>query len=792
MVRCTVLKGLLTAALLLFAVAPLYAGASLLLGPLAAHAQEGPTITAIRVKGNLRLEPATVRAYLDFAVGDRYDPQKVDNSLKNLFSTGLFKNVRIQRSGSVVTVVVVENPVVDRVAFEGNSEVKDDTLRAAVTLRPRAVYTRARVQHDVQAILDTYRKQGMYAASVDPKIIKVGNNRIDVVYEIHEGKATKVRAIHFVGNHAFSDSQLRYVISTTQTNWLSWLKGTNIYDPDRLNLDKELLRQFYLRNGYVDVRIVSATADLDRAGKGFYITYTIDEGHRYRIGSVDIESHIPSVNVEVLRRDIKSRPGRYYNAQKIEKSVEALTVDVAQQGFVFSQVSPRIDRDPQNKTVNITYVIRQGPRVYIQRIDIVGNYRTRDYVIRREFRLAEGDAYNRLLVEEARKRLMRLGFFKAVDINTSPGSAPDRVILTVHVVEKPTGQLSFGVGYSTSEGVIGDISISESNLMGTGQYVGLTLSGSQQRMQIQFSYTQPHFLGRDLAAGFDVYDKNVDYSNVASFSQRDTGGDIRLGFPIAEDTRLGLRYTFDHEDIYNVQSNASPVIKASAGPANVSSVGYTLAYDTRNLPQDPSQGVLVSFSQDLAGVGGDVNYIRTQGDARAYYPLTSKIVLAARVQGGIIQGWGNTSCGTTSQNSGPGCVRLTDLFFRGGETIRGFQRAGIGPRDTTTGDALGGEIYYAGTVETRFPMPFVPANIGMKGAFFVDAGSLYDISQLAKNVAATSGDTVKGGNVLRLSAGFSIIWASPMGPLRADFGIPILKASYDKTEIFRFGASTDF
>jgi outer membrane protein insertion porin family len=353
------------------------------------------------------------------------------------------------------------------------------------------VYTRARVQADVQRILDVYRRQGLYAAQVDPKIINLDNNRIDVVFEISEGPSTKVRAINFIGNSAFSDSQLRYVISTTQTNLLSFLKGTNVYDPDRLNLDRELLRQFYMKNGYADVRIVSATADLDRDGRGFFITFTIEEGERYRFGPIDVESALPSVNVDALRHVILTRTGRVYNAEKVEKTIEALTIEVSQQGYAFGQVRPRFERDEATHTMGIVYTIDEGPRIYIERINIVGNFRTEDNVIRREFRLSEGDAFNRLLVEAARKRLRALGFFKTVDIDTQPGSAPDRVIIVVKVEEQPTGELSFGAGYSTSEGVIGDISITERNLMGKGQYVRLGFSGSLERAQVDFSFTEP-------------------------------------------------------------------------------------------------------------------------------------------------------------------------------------------------------------------------------------------------------------------------------------------------------------
>ena len=789
MVRWTLARGLL-AALVVWCSVPLSLGLGACFGESSAYAQG--VIQDIRVEGNKRVEPETVRSYLTFSTGDAYDPAKVDESLKALFATGLFQDVRIRREGSTIVIVLLENPIVSRVAFEGNREVEDETLAAEVQLKARAVYTRARVQADVQRILDVYRRQGLYAAQVDPKIINLDNNRIDVVFEISEGPSTKVRAINFIGNSAFSDSQLRYVISTTQTNLLSFLKGTNVYDPDRLNLDRELLRQFYMKNGYADVRIVSATADLDRDGRGFFITFTIEEGERYRFGPIDVESALPSVNVDALRHVILTRTGRVYNAEKVEKTVEALTIEVSQQGYAFGQVRPRFERDEATHTMSIVYTIDEGPRIYIERINIVGNFRTEDNVIRREFRLAEGDAFNRLLVEAARKRLRALGFFKTVDIDTQPGSGPDRVIIVVKVEEQPTGELSFGAGYSTSEGVIGDISITERNLMGKGQYVRLGFSGSLERAQVDFSFTEPHFLDRNLAAGFDVFYKEVDFQDVASFSQRDAGGDIRLGFPIADNTQLGLRYKFVNEEIFDVSNNASLAVKESAGTSNVSSVGYTVAYDTRNLPQSPTSGIFASFSQDLAGVGGDVNYIRSVADARGYYPITNKLTLVGRVQGGNIEGWGGDD------------VRMTDLFFKGGETIRGFKRAGIGPRDAcedpVTGervrpcskDALGGKVYWATTAELRFPFPFIPDNIGMQGAVFVDAGSLFDPSDFALNAVAKEGSFIFNSSQVRLSSGFSIIWQSPLGPLRADIAQALLKADFDKTEIFRFGASTNF
>lgn len=789
MVRWTLARGLLAALLVLSAV-PLSLGLGAGFGELSAHAQG--VVQQIRVEGNKRVEPETIRAYLTFAPGDTYDPAQIDESLKVLFATGLFQDVRIRRDGPTIVIVIVENPIVGRVAFEGNREIEDDTLASEVQLKSRAVYTRARVQADVQRILNLYRRQGLYGAQVNPKIINLDSNRIDVVFEIAEGPTTKVRAINFIGNAAYSDSQLRYIISTTQTNILSFLKGTNIYDQDRLSLDRELLRQFYMKNGYADVRIVSATADLDPAGRGFFITFTIEEGERYRFGIIEVESALPSLKTDALGPYILVKSRKWFNSDKVEKTVEALTLGVSLQGYAFGQVKPRFDRDLSNRTINIVFVIDEGPRVYIERINIAGNIRTEDRVIRRQFRLAEGDAFNRLLVEVARKRLRALGFFKTVEVEAETGSSPDRVVLMVKVVEQPSGELSFGAGYSTSEGVIGDVAITERNLMGKGQYVRLGFSGSLDRAQVDFSFTEPYFLDRNLAAGFDLFHKEVNLTEESSFSQRDTGGNLRLGFPIADNTQMGLRYRIAQQDLFDVANNASLAVKEAEGVSIVSSVGYTVAYDSRNIPSSPTSGYFASFSQDFAGLGGDVNYVRSVADARAYYPITNKITLVGRAQGGNIQGWGGED------------VRLTDLFFKGGETIRGFKRAGYGPRDACenpiTGgrvpicakDSLGGQLFWATTAEVRFPFPYIPDSIGMQGAIFVDAGSLWDPSQLALDAVAQEGSFILDSAGVRMSTGFSIIWQSPLGPLRADFAEALLKEDFDKTEFFRFGASTNF
>jgi outer membrane protein insertion porin family len=769
--------------------------------PVSQAAAQSSTVREINVAGNRRVEPETVRSFLQFSVGGTYDAGKADRSIKALFATGLFSDAKIDNNGGSILVTVVENPVVNQVAFEGNSEVDVATLQAEVQLKPRSVFTRAKAQADVQRILDVYRRQGRFAAAVQPKLIELEQNRVNVVYEITEGGATKVKGISFVGNVAFNDQQLRDIISTTQVGWFDFLKGTSIYDPDRVSLDRELLRQYYLKNGYADISVVAGNAVLAPDGSGFFITYTIEEGALYRFGAVTVESALPSLRTKELNAEILTIAGETYNASSIDKTVEKLTLATAEQGFAFARVRPRAVPNQADRTIGITYQVDEGPRVYIDRIDIVGNTRTKDFVIRREFRLIEGDAYNPLLVDRAKKRLQGLGLFKSVEIKRTPGSAPDRVALAVEVVEQSTGELSFGAGYSTSEGVIGDVSITERNLLGNGQFLRLKVGGSLERAQVDLSFTEPRFLDQNLSAGFDLFYKQVDQTSSSGFKNKTVGGSVRLGFPLSENLWMQTSYTLAQNTIDGVTDTASiGILEAGSrndGVSLTSSLGASLTYDARNHPKNPTRGYFFQVSSDFAGVGGDVQYVRVTGEGRAYYPLTEKITLVGRLTGGHIEGWGSDD------------VLLTDLFFRGGETIRGFNKSGYGPRDVATGDALGGKTFWAANVEARFPIPLIPDELGMSAAVFADAGSLFGSTDTIKTLSKTCGSTINAGTFksqttprsglclkdessVRASVGASIIWNSPVGPLRLDFAKALLSEDYDKEQFFRFGASTKF
>jgi outer membrane protein insertion porin family len=753
------------------------------------HAEGGPVIGAVKVTGTSRIEPETVKHHLTFEAGQRYDAHNADDSVKALFATGLFSDVNIALEGTTVIVSVVENPLVNRVVFEGNKDVKSATLTQAVQTKARGTLARSRVQSDVQRILDAYRREGYYGAQVDPKTVELDHNRADLIFEIREGQQTKVAGINFIGNKSFSDATLRGAISTSESGLLDFLKSGTAYDPDRVNYDRELLRHFYWKNGFADMHVISAVADMDRDGKGFFLTFSLDEGPRYTFGAVDLDVTLPSLKAEALRDRVAGQTGDIYNAELVDKTVEALTLAAADRGQPFNQVRPRIERDQVRRTISVTYVIEQGQRIHIDRVDIVGNVRTLDPVIRREFRIADGDPYSKVLVEAGRLRLMRTGYFKDVKITKETGPAPDRVNLKIEVEEQQTGELAFSGGYSTTQGVIGEISYTERNLMGTGQFLEVKLSGSfSGDGAFTVSWTEPHFLDQNLALGVDFFVKNSDYTAssgyvVAGYEDFRVGGSLRLSTALDEHLTVGTNYTLMWDNVYNVDPNASLAVKQIEGSAIISSVGYSLIYDTRDNKKKPTRGFFFKGTQDLAGVGGDVDYIRSQAELRGYYPVTDDITLAGRTMGGTIAGWGG-------QN-----VRVVDAFYKGSETIPGFAPAGIGPRDAATGDALGGNTFYSATAELRFPLPFVPTDLGLSGAVFTSAGTLFgtDATKFAAAYAKQHGISntlaVQDTSALRSSAGGSLVWDSPVGALRVDFAGVLSKAPFDKTQVVGFGYS---
>ncbi len=764
-------------------------------GPFAGATQaEAAVARNIEVRGTSRIEEDTVISYMTIVPGRSYGAADVDESLKALYATGLFATVEITPRGSTVIVTVTENPMITRVSFEGNRKIKDDALATAVRSQSRSMLSRAKVQSDVQSILEAYRRSGRYGAAVEPKIIERGQNRVDLVFEINEGAKTGVERISFIGNNSFSDGRLRDVIRTRESGLLSWLRSTDTYDPDRLAADEELLRQYYNNKGFADFRIVSVSADLDRENNIFYVTFTVDEGDRYDVGNVEVVSTIAEVDPEDLRRLVRTRSGRTFNALRVEQSVEDITLRVSEEGYAFARVRPRGSRNYENNTIDLIYYIEEGPRAYVERINIIGNDRTREYVIRREFDVAEGDAFNRALVDKAERRLRNLNFFERVSITTQQGSAPDRVIVNVQVEEKPTGEISFGIGYSTTDGVVGDISLTERNFLGRGQYVKIGVGGGSDTQTYEFRFIEPFFMGRRVALDLDVYRQVNDANSYRSFDEERTGGGFGFTLPLREDeTTLRLFYAIYEEKntdgkygstgINNCSTaNLSLAVCDSLGTYLTSLVGYELRYNTLDRNLNPTDGIYASFRQEFAGVGGDSQYIKSEIQARAYKEILADYGLVGSVQfrGGNIIGLNER-------------LRVSEQFMLGGNLIRGFENRGIGPRDATSDDAIGGRWYFAATTEAQFPIPGIPKELGLGGALFADAGSLWDAdNELVDIVENGGGRILSNGFDLRASVGFGIRWQSPFGPLKADFAYPLLKEDSDRTQVFRLSGGTTF
>jgi outer membrane protein insertion porin family len=771
--------------------APPPAAAVANLGPAVANMGSG-TVAAIQVEGTQRIEPATVRSYMLIQPGDPWDADKVNASLKALFATGLFADVRMERVGNNLVVKVVENPVINRIAFEGNHKLDDKELNAVIQERPRVVYTRTRVQDDVRRILDLYREHGRFGATVEPKLIQLSENRVDLVFEINEGEFTGIRSINFVGNKEFSDSKLRGIIATKESRWYRFLSTNDSYDPDRLAYDRELLRRFYLTEGYADFRVLSAVAELTPERTGFIVTFTLDEGQRYRFGKIGVNIKLKGLPASAVLPLLSVHSGDWYNAQEVENSISTLTNTLGNRGYAFVEVKPEITRNRNTRTIDITFNVQEGPRVYVQRIDIVGNVRTLDKVIRREMQLVEGDAFNTEKLQRSEQRIKNLGFFKKVDVTHTPGSAPDQTVVTVEVEEQSTGSLSLGAGLSSSDGPLADVEIHERNFLGRGQDVKIDTVVSFRSQQVDLSFTEPYFLDTNIAAGFDLFEiktsPTADFFTgvIPPYQQFSYGGALRAGYQITDNLRQTLTYTGRSDTIGDIQSDASLFIALQAGTHATSAIGQVLLYDRRDDQNDPTSGYFVSLGNDFAGVGFGVDYVRSKVNFGYYYSVAPDWVLSLTGEAGDIFGWDGQQ------------VLLQDRFFVGGDNLEGFQDGGIGPRDSVTDDSLGGQKYWVGAVTLGVPLG-LPKELGLSGRVFSDFGTLYHLEPTQLNLTpaqlATTGGIVpmvEQSPLIRLSAGVGVTWKSPVGPIRLDLAVPIRKASFDQTQFFRVSFGTKF
>ncbi|MGE6698003.1 outer membrane protein assembly factor BamA [Hyphomonas sp. NPDC076900] len=829
-----------------------------------ASAQEDPlyggTIRSILVEGNQRIEARTVQSYLLVEPGDAFDPDRIDLSLKTLFATNLFADVSIDRRGNDLVIQVVENPIINRVIFEGNRALKDDKLREEIQAAPRGIFTAARVQSDVQRIMELYRRSGRFAAKVEPQYKPLEQNRVDLIFEVTEGPVTGVRSINFIGNQAYSDSRLRSEIVTKQSRFWRFFSSNDNYDSNRLEYDRERLREFYQNNGYYDFRVSSAVAELTPDQKDFYITYTVEEGRQYDFGVIKVETALEKLDANVLRAVVPIQEGELFRGSQIEATIDSLTYAAGVAGYAFVDVRPQISVNEQSGRIDITFAIDEGPRVYIDRINIVGNTQTLDRVIRRELRLSEGDAFNRILLDRSRNRVRALGFFKDVEVVETPSEQPDRTIVDVKVTEQSTGELSFAAGFSSVDAYLFDLSASQRNLRGRGQSVVARTSLSSRQQIVDLRFTEPRFLDRNLSAGVDLFATRQDFEEYSGFTSDTIGGGLRMAFPLTDRMQMGVRYRLQSDDVsitnQNIIIDSSGMLVRSttqiagqdtpndtsddvyrfpepgdAGPgeavvdicdpayvlrnticrserSDISSiVGYDFFWDQTNDPISPTRGFNFRFSQDLAGVGGDVKYIRTETGASFYRGIWRDVVASANFSGGLVV--------PLDDEQG---VRINNRFFRGGSTFRGFDVAGLGPReilrliDPETGEvvstqrlnSMGGNAYYQGTFELTVPN-FIPEEYGIKSALFLDVGSLGLLEDVDKGSTVILEDgapfgysgltairMTKDAATLRASAGLSVFWDSPFGPIRFDFSQILRKEEYDRTETFRFSTSTRF
>lgn len=751
-------------------------------------ARQTGVVNRIVVQGNERIETGTILSYLPLGIGDSVDAAKLDVAIKTLSRTDLFSDVKIDLNTAIgeLTVRVVENPIINQVVFEGNSALSTDKLKDEVTVHPRGIFTRSRVAQDVQRIVELYRRSGRIGAAVTPKIVELPQRRVDLVFEIAEGPKTGIARINILGNKAFSDNALRDVVVTKESHWYRFFSSNDNYDPDRIEYDREQLRKHYTNRGYYDFRTISSVAELEPDQGSFALTYTIDEGSKYKFGKLKVVTDVKKLNGDLLRALLPIREGQTYQSDRIEQAVDALTFAAGAAGFAFVDIRPRYSANRDSHTVDVTFEVKEGARVYVERIDIVGNTVTLDSVIRRELRISEGDAYNQVLVDRSKTEVKRLDFFKTVDVDKLPGSAPDRAVLRVKVQEQPTGQLSFGAGYSSVDQLLLDVGISQSNLGGRGQDLRLRAAVGSLRQTIDLGFTEPRFLGRDLRGGFDLYSYRYDFSSQAGYNSESTGGNLRLSFPINANTLFSARYSLHTDRVVVNDSFCTPgaalistTLCDQRGARLTSSIGYSLYRDTRNDPRRATRGYYLSLNQDFAGVGGDVNYLKTEASGAIYHGFTADIVGRFQVQTGYVLPFAGD------------VVRINDRFFKGGNTFRGFKTAGIGPRDTSFDEALGGKAYAIGTLELSFPN-FLPEQYGIRTAAFTDFGTLGLLDDKSKIIGGVASTTIQDELALRASAGLSVFWTSPLGPIRLDFSQVLAKQPYDKTEAFRFSTSTAF
>ncbi len=771
------LPGLL-AGLCLFGVVAI--GSAILPRPAAAQSF---SFTAVRIEGNLRIEGATILAYAGIARGRPVSAAELNEAYQRIVASGLFEEVELIPTGGTLVIRVREYPTINAVAFEGNRRIDDAALARIVRSQSRRVYSPSQAEADAAAIVEAYRQAGRFAAIVEPRIIPRSDNRVDLVFEIREGNVVEIERITFVGNRSFSNARLRRVLETKEAGLLRQIVQRDTFVADRIEFDKRLLTDFYRARGFVDFEVLSVTSEMSRERDAFFLTFTIREGQSFRVGAVTTTSDLPEVDPAEFERVVALRPGVTFSPTLVENTIARLENLATRKGLNFVRVEPRITRNDRDLTLDVEFALVRGPRIFVERIDIEGNSRTLDEVIRRQFRTVEGDPFNPREIRQAAERIRALGFFTNAAVEGRQGSAPDQVIIDVAVEEKPTGSLTFGVSYGNVSGAGVVVSFSEANFLGRGQTFNFSLSTGVRNTGSQINFVEPAFLGRDLRARLYAYRNELEPPN-ARYNLRNTGFAPSLEFPVGENRRLELRYRLSDDALYGVKTGdpddpddngSSVILQAEAGSRITSALGYTFQFDNRRTGLDPLGGFIFRLSQDFAGLGGDVQYIATTAFlAYERRVMNEEVTLRAEVEGGALYMLSGSS-------------RIIDRFSLYGK-VRGFAPSGVGPRDltATNRDALGGNFFAAVRLEAQFPLG-LPEEYGISGGVFVDAGSLWGL-----NSTAGTGGPVDDSARLRAAIGFSVFWATPIGPLRMNFATPLAKEPYDKSQPFELTISTRF
>jgi outer membrane protein insertion porin family len=730
-------------------------------------------ITGITITGNERVEPETVRTYLPFKEGDNFDPSQTSYLVRSLYATGLFANVEIGQAGGVVNVKVTENPLVNKVVFEGNDEIDSKRLEEIVSLKSRNIYSPAKVQADVQSLQAAYRSRGRFTTAVKAQLIQRDQNRVDVVYNIEEGEKTRIASIGFVGNTKFSDADLSQVVATKKSTWWRFLSTADSYDPTRLDVDKDLLRRYYLSRGYADVQITSAVAELTRDRKDFVITYTIFEGPRYDFGTVGLalKAEAEGLDMTTLGQKVTLKQGELFNAKRVDENTDKLIDDLGSKGFAFLDVKPDYVKHEAERTVDIVFNVTPGPRVYVNRINVEGNTRTRDNVIRREMRLAEGDAYSSEKLKRSRDRLTYLGYFENVDVTRKETDQPDRVDLDVKVKEQSTGEFNIGAGYSTYDGILATANVTERNFLGKGQQVTVDFAVSQRQQNFNLGFTEPYFMGQELAAGGDLFNTKTDLQDESGYDTATMGGALRMGFPLSEFSKDDVRLGYKTTKIENVGTSASQFVKDEAGERSSVTLSNNWSYDNRDSSLNPTRGYKVGIGGDYSGFGSQTDYARLNLNGSYNYQVAEDWVLTVGGRAGAVEPLADN-------------LPLYEHYMGGGQTLRGFEYGGIGPRDKATGDALGGKYMVGHSVDLTFPLGNSLQDMGVNGVLFTDGGLVTEFDRTSSQV--------QDSGLYRISAGAGIHWRSPIGPLRVEFGIPVVKSNEDRDQIFSFAVGTRF